>query len=475
MDTWLRMLLKLPAVLADFGLAACVAWILREKPVWAGIGAVAVLLHPATWYVSAWWGQYESIYVLAALLAVLFAVGGRDGLAAAAVAVAVLTKPQALPFLVPFAAWFLARGGIGGLAPRHRDRSWPSQSSCGCRSSPQAGRCATCGNLGEYQNDIFSVLSLRAWNFWWIVQDVAGGRRVRVGSRVDHRPDLVPASDIVVTGLLGARTSPFGSPRPAAPDARPRPRCDHARGLHVPDHDARALRVRRVVFLMLLIPEARDPLAGHRFRRRVHAQPRRGRSQRRRRSATCCRSGGPLGHRRLDRHGGPDRRSRCGLWREPSLERWRSGRRERRRSLRQSGDLARSQAAPSRHGATASPMTTSGVEERNGQRQDRRDGPADRRGPGVPSRRSRTASPARPPEPRTTPRLVGGGSTGRAGSVGRGSGCARRCRSRRSRGGWTRRSRRRGRAATAGAAATTTRATMTSASWRGRKTSGTAA
>ena len=82
------MLLKLPAVLADFGLAACVAWILREKPVWAGVGAVAVLLHPATWYVSAWWGQYESVYVLAALLAVLFAVGGRDGFAAAALAVA---------------------------------------------------------------------------------------------------------------------------------------------------------------------------------------------------------------------------------------------------------------------------------------------------------------------------------------------------------------------------------------------------
>ena len=94
-DPGLRMLLKLPAVLADFGLAACVAWILRSTPGWAVVGAVVVLLHPATWYVSAWWGQYESIYVLIALLAVLFAVSGRDGLAAAALAVAILTKPQA--------------------------------------------------------------------------------------------------------------------------------------------------------------------------------------------------------------------------------------------------------------------------------------------------------------------------------------------------------------------------------------------
>ena len=171
-DTWLRMLLKLPAVLADFGLAACVAWILREKPVWAGVAAVAVLLHPATWYVSAWWGQYESVYVLAALLAVLFAVGGRDGFAAAALAVAVLTKPQALPFLLPFAAWFLARGGIRGLIRAGAIGAvvafviWLPFLAAG-------GPLRYLGNLGEYQDDIFSVLSLRAWNFWWLVQELA--------------------------------------------------------------------------------------------------------------------------------------------------------------------------------------------------------------------------------------------------------------------------------------------------------------
>ena len=189
------MLLKLPAVLADFGLAACVAWILREKPVWAGVAAVAVLLHPATWYVSAWWGQYESVYVLAALLAVLFAVGGRDGFAAAALAVAVLTKPQALPFLLPFAAWFLARGGIRGLLRAGAIGAvvafviWLPFLAAG-------GPLRYLGNLGEYQNDIFSVMSLRAWNFWWIVQEYARRRRIRVGPRVDHRTDLVPRARI---------------------------------------------------------------------------------------------------------------------------------------------------------------------------------------------------------------------------------------------------------------------------------------
>jgi len=171
-DPDLRVLLKLPAVLADFGLAACVYWILRATPVWAVVGAVVVLLHPATWYVSAWWGQYESIYVLMALLAVLFAIAGRDGLAAAALALAVLTKPQAVPFLIPFAAWFLARGGLAGLIRAAAIGAgvafvlWLPFLASG-------GLAHYLGNLGEYQDDVYSILSLRAWNFWWIVQDLA--------------------------------------------------------------------------------------------------------------------------------------------------------------------------------------------------------------------------------------------------------------------------------------------------------------
>jgi Gpi18-like mannosyltransferase len=200
-DTWLRMLLKLPAVLADFGIAACVAWILRERPVIAGIAAVVVLLHPATWYVSAWWGQYESVYVLAALLAVLFAVGGRDAFAAAALAVAVLTKPQALPLMLPFAAWFLALGGVRGLVRAGVIGAlvafviWLPFLAAG-------GPMRYLGNLGEYQNDIFSVMSLRAWNFWWIVQQYAGGDEF-VSDRVSIiGPISFRVLGFLVTGLL---------------------------------------------------------------------------------------------------------------------------------------------------------------------------------------------------------------------------------------------------------------------------------
>ncbi len=65
--------MKVPASLADIGLALLVAYALRSRPWWAVIGAAAILLHPAVIDVSAWWGQYESIYLLSALAAVIFA------------------------------------------------------------------------------------------------------------------------------------------------------------------------------------------------------------------------------------------------------------------------------------------------------------------------------------------------------------------------------------------------------------------
>lgn len=170
-DTWLRALMKVPASLADFGLAAGVGFALRARPTWAVAAAIAVLFHPAVWYVSAWWGQYESIYLLAALAATLFAINGRDGFAAALLAVAVLTKPQAVPLIVPFAAWFFARGGVRGLVRAGLVGSavalvlWLPFIAAG-------GPLAYLGNIGGYQNDIFSILSVRAWNLWWLVQEV---------------------------------------------------------------------------------------------------------------------------------------------------------------------------------------------------------------------------------------------------------------------------------------------------------------
>ena len=125
-------------------------------------------------YVSAWWGQYESLYVLAALVAYLLAVGGRPGWAAVAMAVAVMTKPQALPLLVPFGAWYLARFGWSG-AIRYGAIGAAVIALLWAPFVTSGGPAAYLGNLAEYQDEIFNVLSLRAWNPWWLVQEAFAG------------------------------------------------------------------------------------------------------------------------------------------------------------------------------------------------------------------------------------------------------------------------------------------------------------
>lgn len=174
----IRAIMKAPASLADLALAAVVAWHLRATPRWAVVGGLAIALHPAVIDVSAWWGQYESIYVLGGAVAFVLAVRGHSLWAAAALAVALMTKPQALPFMVPFAAWFLARDGWAG-AIRAAAVGMAVIVVLWLPFLAAGGVGNYARNLAEYQGDIFSFLSLRAWNLWWIVQDVlAPGRFV---------------------------------------------------------------------------------------------------------------------------------------------------------------------------------------------------------------------------------------------------------------------------------------------------------
>jgi len=173
-DPAVRVLMKLPATLADLGIAALIAYELRERPGWAVVGAGAVLLVPAFFDISAWWGQYESIYLVSALAAALLAARERNGWAAALLAVSVMTKPQALPFLVPFAAWFWATGGVRGFVRAAAVGLgvvvvlWLPFVAAG-------GPVAYLHNLAEYQGSIFNILSLRAWNAWWLVQTLFAG------------------------------------------------------------------------------------------------------------------------------------------------------------------------------------------------------------------------------------------------------------------------------------------------------------
>ena len=182
-DPGIRALMKLPASLADLGLAAIVVWALRDRPRWAVIGAAAILLHPAVIYVSAWWGQYESIFLLFGLGAVVAAVNGRNGLAAALVAAA-LHDEAAGPGLHP-----AVRGVVLGVGLRHGGRSRGRRSRSPVPGSSASATLvvlwlpflATAGpiryieGLGMYQTDVFRILSLNAWNAWWLLQEAAGG------------------------------------------------------------------------------------------------------------------------------------------------------------------------------------------------------------------------------------------------------------------------------------------------------------
>jgi Gpi18-like mannosyltransferase len=173
-DLAARIAIKLPAAAADIGLALGIAYLLRARPRWAIGAGLAVAFLPLTWYVSAWWGQFESIYVLLGLLAAILVLADHPIPAAAVLGLAVMTKPQALPLLVPFAAYALGRYGwrraavfgivTGGVAAA----VWVPFLADG-------GPSLYLGNLGQYQDGPFAVLSLRAWNAWWLIQEPATG------------------------------------------------------------------------------------------------------------------------------------------------------------------------------------------------------------------------------------------------------------------------------------------------------------
>jgi dolichyl-phosphate-mannose-protein mannosyltransferase len=174
-DPLVRAVVKTPASLADLGLAGGVAFALRDRPRWAVAAFLALALNPVLIYVSSWWGQFESIYVLAVLVSVLFARAGHLDLAAVALAVGLMTKPQAAFFVVPIVAWLLgawgwratARFGVVGLA---------AVAVLWLPFVPAGGIQAYAHNLEAYGNQTFPIASLRAWNAWWIMQEASGGQ-----------------------------------------------------------------------------------------------------------------------------------------------------------------------------------------------------------------------------------------------------------------------------------------------------------
>jgi hypothetical protein len=89
-------LLKVPAILADAGIAAVVYGLgLRLRGARAGLVAAALfLILPVSWYDSALWGQTEAIGTLVVAVALLLLVDGWSEAALLTAVLAVLVKPQ---------------------------------------------------------------------------------------------------------------------------------------------------------------------------------------------------------------------------------------------------------------------------------------------------------------------------------------------------------------------------------------------
>ncbi len=90
-----RVLIKLPMILADAGIAATVWHIARGRR-GAALLVAAVVFNPALFYLSAAWGQLDSTHGLAALLAVWLALEGRPFWSGLSLGVGAMFKPQAL-------------------------------------------------------------------------------------------------------------------------------------------------------------------------------------------------------------------------------------------------------------------------------------------------------------------------------------------------------------------------------------------
>ncbi len=179
----LRDLVKLPAILADLGVGALLYAIVRRFAGTAyALGAAALyLLNPATIYISALWGQVDSVAGGFALLAIYCLLRSGDSHAAqtrwivgawVAFAYSLLIKPQAavlLPLIVAFAfvdpqrrRARLTATGIGIVAslvlalllsePFHR-------------SNPVAAM-AWLFNLYQYGSSVYPYNSVNAFNLW---------------------------------------------------------------------------------------------------------------------------------------------------------------------------------------------------------------------------------------------------------------------------------------------------------------------
>lgn len=110
----MRIFVKLPAVICDIGIGYLVYLIARRTwPVAGAIVAMAVFsLNPASWLVSAYWGQADSVAAIFLIWAIYLAVTRRFEWSWLMLAFAVLIKPQPLVVAPMFLIYQIRTQGV---------------------------------------------------------------------------------------------------------------------------------------------------------------------------------------------------------------------------------------------------------------------------------------------------------------------------------------------------------------------------
>lgn len=172
---------KMPAILADFGIAGII-WVVGMKPKQYSFPALPrvftffmvcfYLLNPLSIIDGAWWGQVDSVGVFVFILAVLAAIKDKPMLAGFIYVVAMMTKLQNMIYGPIFFILLWQLSGFSGLLKAISGAAGGFMLlNFEFFQAREMGRVI--GSLTD-NYDYFPLMSLNAYNPWWIFSQGAG-------------------------------------------------------------------------------------------------------------------------------------------------------------------------------------------------------------------------------------------------------------------------------------------------------------
>jgi Gpi18-like mannosyltransferase len=172
---------KLPSILADFGIAAIIFWVGKNAkrfgfPVlptaFYALLSVLYLINPISIIDGAWWGQVDAIGVFVFLLALLAALTKKPFLAGILFMAAMMTKLQNMIYGPLFFIFIWLQLGFSGLI---RFAAGAALAFLGLNIEFFLSRnMAKVLESLTINYDYFPLMSLNAYNLWWIAAGADG-------------------------------------------------------------------------------------------------------------------------------------------------------------------------------------------------------------------------------------------------------------------------------------------------------------